>query len=426
MAVVTSGLVAEYIGKYAAPKHIGLVERQSGYDEGNNDHFVGSLFTMTEAGTVSKLTGYLTNNLAVGVPLKGCIYTPQSDPTFGGQYLVAATPEYTIAASFDGPQDLVFTTGVHLDAGSYFFGYHIGNAGGVGFRQVWAGGVGVNTQAFQYDLYSDGTLAELPPAATYNNTFNVYATYIPDSGAPYLPGDNNDTVHRGVWLDTVGTHPLGNAYGFSWTGSSGWCGTGAAGDPYSIQFDGLDTTMDETGSGLVDADGDWTLEAWVWHPASLSAYYETWVSLFDPAAVNPEISMRLNDRMNGDPWGHYCDGNNSEVMAQGNSDLRDVWAHVVLSKSGTTLQQYVDSGTDGNDVTSSYPTAVTALLIGCNAWGTSREFHTQARLATLRVYTRALSPTEVTQNFTAGILASWLEAGGSTPDRSSLIAFGIA
>jgi hypothetical protein len=414
MAVVTSGLVAEYVGKYAKGSGtFGYQTQGATSASGWSDYKFGNPHTLSVDALVTKLTMY-TTNVDTGhqaCSARGVIYANNAGEP--GAW-IASTQDVSISDNLQAWTDFTFASPVHLTPGTYWLVCH-GSATANGFDVRNTGSLSISRQ--NTDTFVGGA-ADPFGSSTYNGTrtHSIYATY-----TCAAPGNNSDPTS--TWDDLVGGHDLTTATGFAWTTASGWRGAGTAGDPYCVQFDAVDSRFEANIGEVIDADGNFTLEAWVWWPSSPVTGDNNLVSFFHSVDGNPELGFRTSMTPNYYLQGVYCDGNNEGDAATSTVNARNAWHHVALTKSGTALQLYVDGATNGSATAGGATTAINSLVFGCSAWASVRTGFSDGRLATFRAYTRALSAAEVDQNYDSGILAASTDS--AVAHRSSLIAFGI-
>jgi hypothetical protein len=226
-----------------------------------------------------------------------------------------------------------------------------------------------------------------------------------------LPGNNADPT--GTWDDAMGSHD-GTLSTFAYTTASGWKGAGSAGDPYALQFDGA---SDIVGCGGVGDFNVWTaltMEAWVYVPASNGASYPRIIDKNDNSGygfalylhgVNGTLGTKI---MIG---GTLYDG--VPASATTNMQASPGWYHVAMTYVSTDgyLRFYVNGATEGNPwatVSGSINTSVVNLCLGNREVDSARPWY--GAIATVRIYSDALSAAEVLANYNAGILAASTDA----------------
>ena len=142
MAVVTSGLVAEYVGKWAKGTGMfGYTTSGASVDYGNDYTFLLTTFTLSDTATVRKLTAAMTEAAGYVGYAKGVIYAPNGTGGRPGT-LVGATPERSISANADAWLDFVFTSALTLPPANYWMGLLVRRTGGsiLGFRYTSGAG----------------------------------------------------------------------------------------------------------------------------------------------------------------------------------------------------------------------------------------------------------------------------------------------
>jgi len=219
------------------------------------------------------------------------------------------------------------------------------------------------------------------------------------------PGNNSDPTS--VWDDTS---PVANDLtlsNLSWTDTSGWDGDGSAGDPYSVATDADSSGVTSTSSSYdLAVDTAVTTEAWLYVPTAPTANKSI---LSVPADGRRGFCMYLRStgtlgfQRNNDAT-HY------RYTSSGEAAVTSGWHHFVCAYDGAgALRQYIDNaltdvtiGVSGTTTTHMTDPALTFAY----ATGGPGYLGASYRVATIRIYNRALSTGEVDQNYAAGILAS--------------------
>ena len=147
---------------------------------GSGDSFTGgrkrvNRYSLPAAGTVSKLSVYLTPTTTAGTQvMEGVIY---SDAAGKPQSLLAVSAQITFASTSPaGWYDLTLESPVKLAAGSYWIGVITGPTANVaGFRYTPV----PEARAYNPDAYSDGPTATFGTAKFDNEQMSLFATYTP-------------------------------------------------------------------------------------------------------------------------------------------------------------------------------------------------------------------------------------------------------
>ena len=148
----------------------------TGGDSGDQNYTVVSKYVLSEAGSVSKLSVYITN-LAGGHAacyMKGVIY---SDSGGNPLTLKGTTDALAVADSKAlGWVDLTFASPVALNAGTYWIGgFGDANSSGIDYYADYAAG---DSCRFGIDLYTTGPVATFNQYnVNYEHDLAVYATY---------------------------------------------------------------------------------------------------------------------------------------------------------------------------------------------------------------------------------------------------------
>lgn len=135
------------------------------------DYKAASKYTLSEAGTVSKLTAYARKVTGTGVAR---FFIQAADGSGGGPgTLLGVTVEASVSSGTLSWIDAAFSTGVELTAADYWLGVHCGG----GLEVVGNEGGTPAPGRYGTDTYSDGTAAAWGALDTYNVSWCIYATY---------------------------------------------------------------------------------------------------------------------------------------------------------------------------------------------------------------------------------------------------------
>jgi hypothetical protein len=131
--------------------------------------------------------------------------------------------------------------------------------------------------------------------------------------------------------------------------------TAASGTSGSVEFDGVDDYLSVAGPGTLAADSNWSMEAWVYPTGDSSGTYRI---------------MGANESTHGSEYFHMRVRNGAWeffTQAQSSGGVGTVsfnqWAHVALTKEGTTVRAFVD-GVKVWEVVDASADQISALVIG--------------------------------------------------------------
>jgi len=240
----------------------------------------------------------------------------------------------------------------------------------------------------------------------------------------------NEIVREGLQLH----YDVNNYY--SWpNGGSVWNNLAASHSTLGINGGMTTSTFNGVKGWNMNADGAFlsgtyegvqpvgmsTFEAWIYPGASeVTSGDRGTVILLYGGACSQYMSWNKSNQYLSTYW--YCSDNNGYHETNGPTS-RKAWSHwcTVWDSRAGRLYQYVNGVASNVTVgiastTNSSSTAATAISIGRE--GSSRQF--SGSIAEARVYNRALTPSEVMQNFLAGKqkyygptsgLLAWVDAG---------------
>jgi len=199
---------------------------------------------------------------------------------------------------------------------------------------------------------------------------------------------SNFNVNTG-WYDVGPTR--------SYISRSGSPTLGTKGGAQCIIFDAAGDKFQSSPVGFINPTSTLTLEAWIYPEANLSGSSDRMnIVRANSGGSRAYLSLnRSNNRLsnywyNSSPAGYH----ETVSFAPG----RNVWQHFVGAWDGSTLRQYVNYENQGSVSTnSSSSTFGTEIQIGWE--GTGRQFN--GGIALIRIYNRALSDSEVFNNFSS-------------------------
>jgi hypothetical protein len=142
----------------------------------------GSKFALSEAGTVSKVTGYFATDQYAAVKVKACIYHDTAGLATAAleDVSVEVSPSVSQAAAW---VDFTFSSGVELTAGDYWLVYIVDNEGANFLPYYIADGVH-NSNADEYDNGPSDPFGAVDANGTAK--ICIYATYT--AGGPGFTG----------------------------------------------------------------------------------------------------------------------------------------------------------------------------------------------------------------------------------------------
>lgn len=222
-----------------------------------------------------------------------------------------------------------------------------------------------------------------------NNNFIYYAVakntnetgLIPDTDLE-LNLEADSYSGSGNWLDSSGNGNNGTITGATWEEELG----------NFFDLDGSGDYIDVPTSGVLN--GDFTVEMW-WN--------------FDTLSDGYRMLLGGSGYSSGSGLGHYIEnsrlrtwvsvnGSTSNVLNGSGTDLTtNKWQHVVLTRSGGTYTQYIDTNQVGQATGTTASLESTNSRIGghYNATG----FDINAKVGQVRIYSSALSQAQIRQNY---------------------------
>ena len=203
--------------------------------------------------------------------------------------------------------------------------------------------------------------------------------------------------------DFSGSGNTGTLSGFSYTGStSNWVTGNAAKRGCALNFDGVDDYVDVANS-VVDVTAAHTITAWVNYNS------DSRMMLFHKgdAATDPAVSYEINHNTGGAGTFGFRIGANSTQAMYASGLTKNAWHHIALVYLGGAANNWKAylNGVEKTLTTATTDTLVnvtTNVRIGARKNGAATQLGFSGSLDDVRIYNRALSPTEVTALYNSG------------------------
>jgi hypothetical protein len=173
-------------------------------------------------------------------------------------------------------------------------------------------------------------------------------------------------------------------------------------DPY-FTYNGSSSQISIPDNAVLEpGSGDWTMEAWI-YPTQFTVSSKTVLGKFDSGGVSLDISYAIRQ---GDGYirADFSDGSTGFVVSNNYSISLNTWTQMlyVWDQAGNTLYTYSNGvQVDTKPITiSSIRNTTTGLYIGSYNGGEYPQYFT-GRIGIIRLYSAALTASEVQQNFDA-------------------------
>ena len=217
------------------------------------------------------------------------------------------------------------------------------------------------------------------------------------------PGTNSPQVS--TWTDLSGNANHGTLKNISYDATSGWIGSGTESDPYMLKLDGSNDYVDLGTGSTINLSSEVTLEYWMKGLTSTSS-----TVLFGKNSATGYYTSVDNGYI------RFFTGNIS-MSATATINDGGVYHVVAMRDSAGNKRIYINGSAAGTGSGPMYDNASDkATLGGMTTWG-----YSNVAFATLRIYNRALTSTEVTQNYEAGPIFSAPAESGPTLSTSCSI-----
>lgn len=197
------------------------------------------------------------------------------------------------------------------------------------------------------------------------------------------------------------------------TATSGW-GSGKLGG--GLNFDGTDDYTAVPDSDSLDLTGDFTISFWLKLRSGATHSLYDGILAKMPGAPGWAVLYATGNKLR--LW-----INNAGLVQTSSALVNDKWHHITFTKSSTQTQVFVDGVLDATGATANPTANSNELLIGRYV---SSTYSLNGSLDEVRIYNRALSPTEITslyeistpENETVGSWSFEEGAGTVTADAS--------
>ena len=264
------------------------------------------------------------------------------------------------------------------------------------------------------------------PSNTFSNNSGTSSTTISNSGlvAAYrdirpgapAPPPSQPLTAAFAFDEAAGTSAA-DASGMGRTATlvngAGWAAGRYGG---AVNLDGVDDYVTVASPGLPT--GDFTLEAWVFLD-QIRAFQTIMESLDGLGGPELELDIVTGGRLA--VW-----SNGSQRLTTSSSIPAGAWAHVALTRSGNTLQAYINgsaagpTGSDGNALSF----GGCPLLIGVDADSgctASLNGFLDGRVDNVRIYNRALSGAEIQSNMNTAVQSGTTPTAPAAPQNLKII-----
>jgi hypothetical protein len=198
--------------------------------------------------------------------------------------------------------------------------------------------------------------------------------------------------------------------------SSGWTYNNRRWGSGGLMFDGVDDYVTTSDSSIGDfGTGDFTVETWFRMDSSTNMTYPMILSkhlLSEPRLGYDLTIVNTNDQYKGMVVFELFDGTTTKSVTSKQLIMENKWYHVVATRTGNTLNMYLDGVLD-NSVTheSIGDLSNTGVLEIGKLGGGSNNF--KGTLDSVRIYNRALTSSEVLSNYNSNAVKYTIRGGNS-------------
>jgi len=194
-----------------------------------------------------------------------------------------------------------------------------------------------------------------------------------------------------VWRDISGNRIDAILYNMSFNNASGWTGTNTATDPYTLVLDGTNDYGEANYNSALNFTSECTVECWI-NPAQLK----------DACFVARNYSTSFYLRMFASGQVAWWTGNASCSTSSGALAI-NTWYHLVATKTSAGARAiYINTVLKGSTASGAVLLDDTTSKLQVGKYGGSLYFN--GKMPIVRLYNRALTTTEITQNYNAGMI----------------------
>jgi hypothetical protein len=157
----------------------------------------------------------------------------------------------------------------------------------------------------------------------------------------------------------------------------------------SIVFDGTNDYVNLSNTTSFNSTQPHTYSAWI---------YQTGFALYNWIIDNGGSNTGTSLITNSAKVGFFFNGGNSFVTST-SSISSNTWVNISTVYSSLNVSFYINGVFNSNSSIGSFPSSSTSTVIG--RWNPASDFYFPGRIAQTQIYNRALSATEVRQNYNA-------------------------
>jgi len=239
--------------------------------------------------------------------------------------------------------------------------------------------------------------ASLPPVAM----LDLRASLADSLSPPLVPSAASPWKNLG----SAGAAAHATLQNFSTTG---WAGSGTAGEPWSLEFDGIDDVVTVDAGVLTGLDQAASVEMWVRFPDDVQSrsYLLEWLE--DTAAPFAGMSLAVESGQLRIYLGSWVNLTPVEPSR---------WSRIVVTKDTSSWLVELDGVEVGQGSTSNLGGQITELVLGAGTFAGTGIYseHAQFAVAELRVFDRVLSPVNRT------VMSALDHSAWTNPPRLDLV-----